>query len=130
MCKTPVALHNSTHIGPNQNAAIINSWWLFSSYTVGNRSQHHALHSNMYTWAVLWIVMVVIGLIIATVWLCKGPIFWCCSRVLFKVINTHVEQQDTLQRQPSMIQQIPIENPNPIYPNPNSLRVARHIEVT
>ena len=87
MCKTPVALHNSTHIGPNQNAAIINSWWLFSSYTGENGNQHHALHLNMYTWAVLWMVMVAIGLVIAMVWLCKGPIFQCYSKVLFKVIT-------------------------------------------
>ena len=49
ICKTPVALHKSTHIGPNQNAAIINSWWLFSSYTGKNGNQHHALYTNMYT---------------------------------------------------------------------------------
>ena len=76
MCKTPIALHKSTLIGPNQNIVIKNSWWLFSSYTGKNSNQHHALHSNMYTWAVLWMVMVAIGLIIDMVWLCKGPIFY------------------------------------------------------
>ena len=60
MCKTPVALHNSTHIGPNQNTAIINSWRLFLSYTGENGDQHHALHSNMY----MWMIMVAIGLVI------------------------------------------------------------------
>ena len=39
---------NSTQVGTNENAAVINSWWLFTTFDGENGEQHHAAHSSLY----------------------------------------------------------------------------------
>ena len=86
-------MHNSTHIGPNQNAAVINSWWIFSTYQDQNGGTHHAAHNSMYVWGVLLMIMMAMALLIAFCWLCKGPIFKGYAKSLKGFANTQVGQQ-------------------------------------
>ena len=83
---------NSTHVGENNNAALINNWWIFSEHTDEHGATHHSANSSLYIRAILLMLMLFLAVCITFIWLCKGPIFEGI-RKLCKGINTSQDQQ-------------------------------------
>ena len=47
MCMSKHPMVNSTHVGENNNAAMINNWWIFSQHTDEHGAVHHSANNSL-----------------------------------------------------------------------------------
>ena len=71
MCMTQHPMHNSTHVGTTNNAAVINNVALVSTHTDQYGQTHHSSSPTVFIFAVCLMVALFLALFI---WCCKGAV--------------------------------------------------------
>ena len=101
MCMSKHPMVNSTHIGNDNLAALINNWWIFSSHTDEHGATHHSASTDLYILLVLLFMIMIVALGIAFLCLCKGAV-WEGFCNLFCRGRNHPQNQQTPQAQQSV----------------------------
>ena len=102
MCMSKHPLINSTHVGEENYAGVINNWAVISTHTDQHGAVHHSTNPAVYVFVILLLVALFAALLI---WFCKGQVWeWFIS--LFR--RTPTQQQDiglqqSLQRLPQHV---------------------------
>ena len=100
MCMSKHPLINSTHVGEENHAGVINNWAIVSTHTDQYGAVHHSTNPAVYVFVILLIVALFAALLI---WFCKGPVWeWFIN--LFKKTATH-QQNIGCQQAPQRLSQ-------------------------
>ena len=100
MCMSKHPLINSTHVGEENHAGVINNWAVVSTHTDQYGAVHHSTNPAVYVFVILLLVALFAALLI---WFCKGQVWeWFIN--LFK--RTPTQQQNIgLQQSPQRLPQ-------------------------
>ena len=93
MCMSKHPLINSTHVGEENYAGVINNWAVVSTHTDQHGAVHHSTNPAVYVFVILLLVALFAALLI---WFCKGQV-WTWFMTLFK--RTATQQQNIGSRQ-------------------------------
>ena len=100
MCMSKHPLINSTHVGEENYAGVINNWAVVSTHTDQHGAVHHSTNPAVYVFVILLLVALFAALLI---WFCKGQV-WDWFINLFN--RTPIQQQNIgLQQAPQRLPQ-------------------------
>ena len=95
MCMSQSPMHNSTHVGTTNNAAVINNVALVSTYYDQFGQIHHSTSPTVFIFAVCLMVALFLALLI---WFCKGAI----GRWFIELFNRRNREQAGSSHQNSL----------------------------